>query len=44
MTTSEIHERLKTRFPEAISGPSEGKGDAWLTVKAGALVEVCRFL
>ena len=45
MTTSEIHDLLKARFGEDVSAaPPPPKGDAWLTVKAERLVEVCRFL
>jgi NADH-quinone oxidoreductase subunit C len=45
MTTSEIHDLLKGRFGEDVSAaPPPPRGDAWLTVKAERLVEVCRFL
>ncbi len=44
MTTNEIHERLKARFGDAIGPLSEPKIDASCTVKAQALVDVCRFL
>jgi NADH-quinone oxidoreductase subunit C len=45
MTTSEIHDLLKGRFGDDVAAPPPpARGDAWLTVKAGRLVEVCRLL
>ena len=44
MTTSEIHDLLKGRFGEDVAGPTQLKGDAWLTVKGARLVEVCELL
>jgi NADH-quinone oxidoreductase subunit C len=44
MTTTEIHERLKARFGDAVGPLSEPKIDAHCVVQAQALVDVCRFL
>jgi NADH-quinone oxidoreductase subunit C len=44
MTPQEIHQRLQARFGEAIGPLSEAKVDAFAVVKAGAVVEVARFL
>ncbi|MBI5069654.1 MAG: NADH-quinone oxidoreductase subunit C [Deltaproteobacteria bacterium] len=44
MTPTEIHERLKAKFGEAVGPLSEPKIDPFAVVKADALVEVCRFL
>ncbi len=41
MTTSEIHERLKARFGDAVGPLSEPKVDPSLSVKATRLVEIC---
>jgi len=44
MTPQEIHERLRTRFAEAVGPLSEPRIDPFAVVRADALVEVCRFL
>ncbi|HVP68542.1 MAG TPA: NADH-quinone oxidoreductase subunit C [Anaeromyxobacteraceae bacterium] len=44
MTTTEIHERLKAQFGEAVGPLSEPKVDAFAFVTAERLVDVCRYL
>jgi len=43
MTPTEIHERLKARFGEAVGPLSEPKIDPFAVVKADQLVEIARF-
>ena len=44
MTTTEIHEKLKAQFGEAVGPLSEPKVDPFAVVKTDRIVEVCRFL
>jgi len=44
MTPTEIHEKLKARFGEAVGPLSEPKIDPFAVVKGEAVVEVARFL
>lgn len=43
MNAQEIHSTLKTKFGEAVGPLSEEKVDAFATVKAEAIVDLCRF-
>jgi NADH-quinone oxidoreductase subunit C len=44
MTTSEIHEKLKAEFGDAVGPLSEPKIDPFAVVKGDRIVEVCRWL
>src|SRR5512139_4188439 len=40
----EIFEAIKSRFPEAVSGPIEFRGETTMVVQPDRLIEVCTFL
>lgn len=40
----EIFEAIKSRFPEAVSGPIEFRGETTIVVQPDRLIEVCTFL
>jgi len=44
MTTSEIHEKLKAEFGDAVGPLSEPKVDPYAVVRGDRIVEVCRWL
>jgi NADH-quinone oxidoreductase subunit C len=44
MTQEELSNQLKAQFGDAVTGPSETKGDRFLVIKGDRIVEVCRFL
>lgn len=44
MTPTEIHEKLKAQFGEAVGPLGEPKVDAFAVVKADQLIEIARFL
>ncbi len=44
MTSIELHEKLSTRFGDAVGPLSEPKIDPFAVVKADRLIEICRWL
>jgi len=43
MNTQEVHARFKAQFGDAVGELGEAKIDPFVTVKAGKIVEICRF-
>jgi NADH-quinone oxidoreductase subunit C len=44
LTFKQVYEKIKERFPAADVQVTEGNGDAFCTVSAASILEVCRWL